>query len=360
MERIGDALRQAGVGVIYLVHGNLVGADAFGLLPELSRVFPSTSGAVRRVIRRIVDRLTGDLGNFTGNYAKLFEASINRSGERAIAVRRFHWSSENNHLGRADGAIRLIDELDCLELEAGSRVMLWGHSHAGNVFALMTNLLGGNREAVEGFFEAARVYYRWPLLGCVDIPVWWRVRQLLRNPDASIRRRPLDLVTFGTPIRYGWDSAGYARLLHFVYHRPVEGMPEYRAPFPPNLKRVLRGAEGDYVQQLGIAGTDIRPRRLAWRARLAEKRLERLLQSQMLQHNPWDRFKAGAIVPDEGTTLLVDYGPMAGGVARRHAGHAVYTRSQWLLFHAEEVVRQCYQSPGLTGGDDLGLRQRAG
>ena len=273
MERIGDALRNAGVAVIYLVHGNLVGADAFGLLPELSRVFPSTSGAVRRVIRRIVDRLNGDLGNFTGNYAKLFEASINRPGGSRIAVRRFHWSSENHHLGRADGAIRLIDELASLELVPSQRVMLWGHSHAGNVFALMTNLLGGSREAVEGFFEATRIYYRWPLLGCVDIPVWGRVRQLLQDPHAPIRQLPLDLVTFGTPIRYGWESAGYARLLHFVYHRPVQGMPEYRAPFPPNLKRVLRGAGGDYVQQLGIAGTDIRPSRLAWRARLAEKRL---------------------------------------------------------------------------------------
>jgi hypothetical protein len=360
MERIGDALRHAGVGVIYLVHGNLVGADAFGLLPELSRIFPSTSGAVRRVIRRIVDRLAGDLGNFTGNYAKLFEASINRPGVSPIAVRRFHWSSENNHIGRADGAIRLIHELSSLELEADRRVMLWGHSHAGNVFALMTNLLGGSRDAVEAFFQATRVYYRWPLLGCVDIPVWWRVRQLLRDPNAPIRRRSLDLVTFGTPIRYGWESAGYSRLLHFVYHRPVQGMPEYRAAFPPNLKRVLRGAEGDYVQQLGIAGTDIQPSRLAWRARVAENRLQQLLHSQMLQCNPWDRFKAGAIVPDEGTTLLVDYGPMAGGVARRHAGHAVYTRTEWLLFHAEEVVRQCYQSPGLKGDDTLAVRQRAG
>jgi len=245
-------------------------------------------------------------------------------------------------------------------LEPGRRVMLWGHSHAGNVFALMTNLLGSNREALEDFFAATRIYYRWPLLGCVDIPVWYRVRQLLRSADAPIRRLPLDLVTFGTPIRYGWESKGYSRLLHFVYHRPVQGIPAYRATFPPNLKRVLRGAEGDYVQQLGIAGTDIRPSRLAWRARLAEKRLGRLLQSQVLQRNPWDRFKAGAIVPDEGTTLLVDYGPMAGGVAKRHAGHAIYTRPQWLLFHAEEVVRQFYQSPGLESGDGLSFRQRAG
>jgi hypothetical protein len=69
---------------------------------------------------------------------------------------------------------------------------------------------------------------------------------------------------------------------------------------------------------------------------------------------------AGAIVPDEGTTLLVDYGPMAGGVARRHADHAVYTRAERLLFQAEEVVRQLDRAPGLTGGIDGALLQRVG
>jgi hypothetical protein len=342
MQQVGEALRRAGVGVVYLVHGTFVGPDAFGLLAELGRVFPSTTRSVRRVIQRIVDRITGEAGNYTEAYAALFEQAINRHAAEPISVRRFHWSSENHHLGRADGAVRLIDELAALELNPGRRVLLWGHSHAGNVFALLTNLLGGSGEATAAFFDAARVYYRWPVLGCIDIPVWWRVQQLLQSPLASIRRLPLDLVTFGTPIRYGWESQGYARLLHFVYHRPARGMPEYRAAFPPNLRHVLRGTDGDYVQQLGIAGTDIRPSPLSWRARMAEHRLQHLLQSQVPDRSPWERFKAGQIVPDEGTTLLVDYGPMAGGVAQRHAGHAVYTSSQWLLFHAEEVVRQFY------------------
>ena len=36
-------------------------------------------------------------------------------------------------------------------------------------------------------------------------------------------------MTFGTPIRYGWDSGGYARLLHFIHHRPAPGLPADRA-----------------------------------------------------------------------------------------------------------------------------------
>ena len=46
-------------------------------------------------------------------------------------------------------------------------------------------------------------------------------------------------------------------------------------------------------------------------------------------------------VSDEGMTLLVDYGPPAGRLAQHHAGHAVYTRSEWLLFHAEQTA-QCF------------------
>jgi hypothetical protein len=31
-------------------------------------------------------------------------------------------------------------------------------------------------------------------------------------------------------------------------------------------------------------------------------------------------------------------------VAQHAAGHAVYTRPQWLLFHAEEVARRFYNN----------------
>jgi len=112
--------------------------------------------------------------------------------------------------------------------------------------------------------------------------------------------------------------------------------------FPPKLDDVLSAADGDYVQQLGIAGTNVMPSVFAWRSWLADKRLNDLLQHDLGGQKPADRFQAGAIVPDEGTTLLVDYGPLEGGVAQHLAGHAVYTARQWLLFHAEETVRRFY------------------
>jgi hypothetical protein len=342
MRRVGDALSEAGVGAVYLAHGTFVGPDALGALAELARIFPSASNAVRRIIKRIVDRITGEVGNYTEGYAHTFEQAINRPGELRIPVRLFQWSSENHHIGRADGAVRLLDELASLQPESPTRILLWGHSHAGNVFALATNLLSGDQQAVERFFKATEIYYRWPIVGCVDIPIWARVHDVLLKHPERFANLDLDIVTFGTPIRYGWDSGGYRRLLHFIHHRPAEGLPEYRAPFPPKFDRILAAADGDYVQQLGIAGTNIRPNVFSWRSRLADERLDALLQSDTPGEDPLARFRAGAIVPEEGTTLLVDYGPAEGSIAQHFAGHAVYTLKRWMLFHAEEVARRFY------------------
>ena len=342
MRDVGASLRAAGVTTVYLVHGSCVGPDARRVLARLARVFPSAATTVYRLIRQT--RFRAGFTNYTQAYARLFEAAVNPPGAEAISVELFEWSSENHHLGRADGAVRLVNRLASLDPDASHRVLLWGHSHAGNVFALATNLLGGDPESVRRFFSAADVYYRWPLARCVDIPVWHRVRELLARRGRLPANVSLDVVTFGTPVRYGWESSGYSRLLHFVNHCPVEGLPNYRAAFPPRVDEVLKAARGDYVQQLAVAGTNVRPALFAWRARLADRRLSRLLEAGLPDGMTLDRFRAGTIVPDEGTTLLVDYGRPMGGIDEHQAGHAVYTRKEWLLFHAEQVARQFYSA----------------
>jgi len=342
MREVGAVLRAAGVAAIYLVHGSLDGPPSLGVLAALGRCFPAAALALRRVRQGLAARPCGDGTQFNESYAWAFQTAINPPGRTDIPVNCFPWSGENHHLGRADGVVRLIDELDGLGLCHGQRVLLWGHGHAGNVFALMTNLLAGQPVAADQFFRAAAIYYSWPILGLVDVPVWDRVRQRLRSSRPPLEGVALDLVTFGTPIHYGWDSGGYRRLLHFIHHRPVAGLPLHRAAWPPQLDDVLHAAHGDYVQQLGIAGTNTSPGLCFWRARLADRRLGRLVQADAADAEPLDRFCAGAIVPDEGTTLLVDYGPSDAPITQHHAGHAVYAQKRWLLFHAEEVVRRFY------------------
>ena len=51
--------------------------------------------------------------------------------------------------------------------------------------------------------------------------------------------------------------------------------------------------------------------------------------------------KIGMRVPHEGTTLLVDYDD-TGGLARKLAGHGVYTEWEWLAFHIGEVTKRFY------------------
>ena len=154
---------------------------------------------------------------------------------------------------------------------------------------------------------------------------------------------PLDIVTFGTPIRYGWDSAGYARLLHFINHRPAEGLPEYRAPFPPKLDDVLSAADGDYVQQLGIAGTNVMPSVFSWRSWLADHRLGRLAATRPLPPEAGSSDSGPArSCPTKARRCWSTTARSKASIAQHLAGHAVYTSSQWLLFHAEETVRRFY------------------
>lgn len=338
---VGDRLRDANVAGLYLVHGTFVGADALGTIAEIARLLPKAGTLLRALAKQWIDSTLGDVGNYTEKHVRLLTEGLG-SADGQLPVRLFNWTSQNDHIGRADGAVRLIHELSRLKIEPDRRLLLWGHSHAGNVFALVSNLLAADRETRARFFHTARAYYRWPLFGCVDVPVWERVRRLLDRRQVSDWCPKLDLVTFGTPIRYGWDSDGYAQLLHFINHRPAEGIPKFLAPFPPTLDHLLDAYDGDYVQQFGIAGTNLAPNLLAWRTWWSDRRLGWLLEEGISPANVADRFKIGARVPHDGTTLLVDYGPPGVEVHQHHAGHAVYTRPDWLLFHAEEVARELY------------------
>lgn len=335
-------MRAANVGAIYLVHGTFAGTDALGLFAALGRLMPGADKALRKVAKAIVDGVTGENGNYTAEYGRLLENSLSYHCAPRISVRLFNWSSENNHIGRADGAVRLLDELRSLNLPPGERVMLWGHSHGGNVFALLTNLLGADMEARAAFFEAAKDYYRWPLAGWVDIPVWERARTLLARESKPLGDRPLDIVTFGTPVRYGWNKSGYSKLLHFVHHRPAPGRSTYRAHFPETVDELLNAEYGDYVQHFGIAGTNAMPPLVAWRAWKADRKLNALLQPHLPPSALLSRLRFGVRVADAGETLLVDYGRTYEPLVKHLAGHAVYTRRDWMLCHIEEIVRRWY------------------
>lgn len=400
----GEACSHAGVAAVYLVHGTFAGNDVLGLVTELERYAPGLAESLRHAGKSVLNAVLGETGNYTPAFAKRMEAALSARTPVPIPVQLFNWSSHNNHIGRADAAVRLIDELarfteaailqspgaaapgsarvvtssgdnfdetprdsrGKLGAEGGDanlisaatgasqregdrqlRVVLWSHSHGGNVLALVTNLLGADEQGRNEFFEAAGTFYRGVWSSEPAFPVWQRVEELLAKPHHPLRRLQLDIVNFGTPIRYGWDSGGYARLLHIVNHRPHDRHAEHLANYPPPCYRILTGRGGDFVHQLGIAGSNLPPIPLAVRTFLANRRLGRLLERELPPRVLPSHMKFGQRVADEGVTLLVDYDDPDRLPCRNLLGHAPYTRSRWLPLHCELVAREFY---GRSGG----------
>ena len=343
-------LAAANLAAVFVVHGTFVGNDALGLLTELRRFAPRLAEALRGISKGVVDAVIGETANYTPTFARTFQDGLTQAARRIIPVELFYWSSQNNHIARADGAVRLIAQLarlseqftdEELASDMPPRVLLWAHSHGGNVLALLTNLLAADRQSRQAFFDAARVFYTPWLRKQADMPAWAHVEELLET-DARVRRLPLDIVTFGTPIRYGWDHGGYSQLLHFVNHRPSDQLPAFRTHHPLRPLDLLRATHGDYIHQIGIAGTNLGPLPLLVRTYLADRRLQRVVQSHISWRWLLRNYALGQRVPDDGSTLLVDYHDAGGDVWHHLAGHAAYTRRCWLPFHLTEIARRFY------------------
>lgn len=336
-------IRAAGVGAVYLVHGTFVGDDPTGIACALGRLSTTAADGLRGATKRFIDWLLGDRGNFVRAYASDLEQALNPPGSSPrIAVRIFNWSGANHHLARADAAVRLLDELTQAELPPSTRILCVGHSHGGNVFALLSHLIRCTPEEAAQFFEAARWHYCSPITGCHDIEAWKRVADWCSSSERSALP-PLDIVTFGTPIRYGWSLRDGDRLLHFVHHRSSRMPPDHQAEPPGSLTDLLNGAGGDYTHQIGIAGSNVPPFPLMWRAFWADRRLGRLLQpSHYSLFDLLHRIHHGLRVADAGETLLYDYGGPPDRSLRSLTGHLHYTQRKWLPFHADEIARRLY------------------
>jgi hypothetical protein len=220
--------------------------------------------------------------------------------------------------------------------------MLWSHSHGGNALALLTNLLAADEPTRQEFFEAAGAFHNRSRPHRTHFPVWHRVEQILADPAHPLRGLALDVITFGTPVRYGWDTGGFNNLLHIINHRPHPKKPEHVAPYPPRFGKLLLGAEGDFIQHIGIAGTNLPPIPIAWRTFLADRRLGKLFQRDLAREWLRTRLRRGVRIHHEGTTLLMDYADPARSPHRHLFGHAPYTRSRWMALHCELIAEHFY------------------
>ncbi len=345
-ERLAGARQQflnLGIERIILVHGTMVGTDSLGWYGHWERVFPWLSRRMKRTYKRLVDTLSGDRGNYDEGFAFALQQGMTGADSRdSIAVERLEWTGENHHLGRADAAVKLCHLL-LDSHEANERLMLWGHSHAGNVFAIATQLLRAsstaNQPLLSRFFHATSFFHE--ATGRIDVPSWDRLRTRLADYATRLEVfMPVDIITFGTPLRYGWPEIQGERLHHFVNHAPRNTSEPFRGRWPASSEqwvRSMRGEEGDFIQLAFIAGSDFPPAywsRSAWRA---NRWLGRLLEHRFLNSDRRENLKKASRVAKQGHAILVDYASVDPR-ARECCGHSVYTDGRWLAFHADRIA----------------------
>ena len=101
---------------------------------------------------------------------------------------------------------------------------------------------------------------------------------------------------------------------------------------------------GDYVQQLGIGGTDFLHAVFAWRSWNSERRIRKMFAPSIRRRDLTKNLKRGIRVSQDGTTLLVDYPSTEDHWNQKLFGHGIYTCRRWLQFHLQRIVEEFYQA----------------
>lgn len=349
---VAKNLRAADVRHVLLIHGTFAGGDITGFVREVKRFSPVRASRIDEISKAWFDELAGDVGNYTDEYAKQFSKLLNSDGLPRIRVERFGWSGENHQIGRADGAMSLLRKISAME--QGGRLLVMAHSHGGNLLAMLSQVAGASWKDKEIFFHATRLHYHSPLRSKVDLDDWKCAREILLDRQRSTRK--IDIATFGTPLRYRWNTAVVPRLLHFTQHRPLKADSPHKAVIPKSMSDVLTAAGGDYIQHLALAGTDFIPSLFAWRDMIVERRLHAIFESTTRRRDLFQKLKQGRRESSDGKTLLVDYAATPGREQQKLFGHGVYTSPVWLRFHLERICEHFYARGAGHGGENATLK----
>jgi hypothetical protein len=380
MAQCGATLSQAGVRAVVLLHGSIMGTDLFGvqrldelgglkrgysrgvagldallaLMREGSNGIPPLPGGLQPPLandeptKNLLDDQLGDAGNFTNAYLELMKQSLNRGLDRPIRCVRELWSCEHHHLGRIMAAVsmlgRLRDWVEAHKLGQGDRILIEAHGQAGLILALVSNLLcvtaNSSRTRLFDLLSAfASQVNRPDIISTVQ-----RVAPLLSN-GTFLNGVMLDIVTFGMPVRYGWDPSGLGKLLHIVNHRTMrtDGKTWLSKMELPQITMEMPIAwGGDYVQELAVAGSDAVP--TTEPAKAANKALWEMVESFDGFERWLECARRAVRIPSEGLGILADYKDSTGStnVRDHYYGHAAYTRLNAILFNTTTIVQTLY------------------
>ncbi|MYF24234.1 MAG: hypothetical protein F4090_00655 [Nitrospira sp. SB0672_bin_25] len=375
---LGTRIWDAGVRAVVLVYGSFLGADLFGsgrldevggLKRGYSRGIPGLESLLAALrpndyqrssqdpscqppfvndnsVKTTLDNLLNDKANFSEQYVNALRDGL--ASARALVVQRNLWSSLHHHPGRMEGAFALLHELNLLkiqlDLQAGDRILIVAHGHAGQLPALLSNLMApGDSSVRETVFETLAYFYEQQETPSAAVQHLQELDRLLAENQLAAWPS-LDVVTLGTPIRYGWDTDGLGKLLHIVNHRPIRQDGKRwlaKMELPQVVMEMPMASGGDYVHQLAVAGTDAVP------ASPWEVELDQALRENLEPYDGFERWLECARrvtrCPNDGQCLLIDYHDATGGSPDDHLfGHACYTRLNALLFQTSHVVDTLY------------------
>lgn len=381
MGECGHRLAHAGVRAVVLLHGSIHGTDVFGaqrlddagglkrgysrgvsgvdaLLAAMREatngIPPLPAGLAPPLVnddrtRQLLDEHLRDAGNFSQSYVTLLQQAIGKDLAEPLPVIRIVWASQHHHLGRALAAVRLLDELHRLSATQAigqhQRILVLAHGQAGLVLALASNLLCPSPitgrpkflRILHGYAEqtaqpqlAAMITQLEPMLGSSNL----------------LNGARLDVVTMGSPVRYGWDPSGLGKLLHLVNHRNLrtDGKTWLAKMELPQVTMEMPVAwGGDYVQQLAVAGTDALPRTET------DQAVNKVLWELLEPYEGFERWlecaRRAVRFPIDGRCLLADYKDCTGStnVRDHYFGHAAYTRIHAMRFTIAEITQTLYQ-----------------
>lgn len=353
---------ELGVSNVIVVHGTFLGDDPFAIAEILRSIGGSSkllgkplnalADQMQKRLKPFTDRLAADVGNYTNAFVEQFQSLVGDDPH----VERLHptWTGQNHHLARADLAVRLLCRVADASPADNEVVLLWGHSHAGNGFALLSNLLANDRTTVNQFFEAA---------GNPHDSHWFRARDILASaPGPHPLAKSVCFAAFGTPVRYGWDPNGYRSLVHILHQRNADNSKRTVAEpvFPfQSLPDLLTARHGDWVQTFAVAGTDVAPPTSKEQNERLKQLLERSLEKpdfpgpELLRPperiaNALAWWKTGTRCHADGHNLLVDYEPSGrktslGPIENSLFGHGVATTVDWLPSHLALVIEATNQ-----------------
>jgi hypothetical protein len=342
MSKFANILNNKNVKLITFVHGAFARKDPLGLLNFLQPIIQNLphenkiSAKPSDFSEKHLKKFSHDVGCFTEDYKNVFSSGI---GENSVTS-LFSWTGGNYHLARLKGAVDLISDI-AANVRANKickkdRILLLGHSHGGQLFALITLFLEDGNIAKK-------------LYNIVEKSPHMQREDLIENL-LTIDGIPLDFVTFGTPVRYKWGVYDNYRLLSIINHRSLVQ--------PMGLLEIK---DGDYIQQWAIAGTDIMPplNELSLNDSLdsvLDKGRDITVFVKRLQRKRRQKEKTttGKL---SGKTLLVDYRDNDPNsqlfdkvmsfpklAIKTQFGHGVYTLKNAILFNAKLIEKYLYSA----------------